>query len=236
MLETAIISALAGTLFCMYFGTGVVARLLADRRAASLRGSGRLALTYDDGPSPLQTDRILNILAQRGATATFFVIGRSAEMYPEVLNRIAGAGHEIAWHSQKHLNQWHSLPIASWFDTAQIPDVTHATTDPLATYRPPFGKLNLVSLIAARIRGLGISTWTIASGDTFPELPLVQAVVDRVEAEGGGVILMHDHQRTGPDSEERERFVRELTIALLDLARDREWKIAPVPESRRSIA
>ncbi len=220
------------TCLVIYFGSGVVARFLADRRAASLCGAGRLALTYDDGPSPSHTDRILSILAARNAQATFFVIGKSAERYPEVLSRIASSGHEIAWHSKTHLNQWRSFPIACWRDTSQIPSVLYSADFSLSTYRPPYGKLNLLSILAARLQGLQISTWTVVSGDTYPELPSVEDVVERVDAQGGGVILMHDHERFGPLRDEREHFVNALTVALLDLARDRGWQIAPIPESQ----
>ncbi|MCP4069634.1 MAG: hypothetical protein GY741_15285 [Phycisphaeraceae bacterium] len=106
------------------------------------------------------------------------------------------------------------------------------------TYRPPFGKLNLLSVLAARLRGLKISTWTLPSGDSYSTVPLVEDVVGRVEAQGGGVILMHDNERkaSDPKAADRDRFVTSLTIALLDLARDRGWEVVPVPESTRSTS
>ena len=224
----------AGTIPCLYFGVGVVARLLANRRAASLLGTGRLALTYDDGPSPEQTDRILAILAERGAQATFFVIGRSATRHPEVIQRIMAAGHEIGWHSQTHLNQWKCGPVSAWRDTASIPDLLQSIRPGVAIYRPPYGNLNLLSVLAARLQGFGISTWTLASGDSYPTLPSVRDVVARVDAQGGGVVLMHDNERKTADGASREHFVINLTTALLDLAATRGWTIAPVPESSRS--
>ena len=238
MFESMIVILVAGSLPCLYYGIGIAARLLADRRAASLLGTRRLALTYDDGPSPEQTDRLLTILADRNAKATFFLIGGSAERHPEVVKRIAAAGHEIGWHSQTHLNQWKCSPFRAWRDTASIPDVLHPLRPHDMTYRPPFGKLNLLSVLAAQLRGFTISTWTLPSGDTYSTVPSVEDVVGRVEAQGGGVILMHDFERdaSDPRSADRDQFVTNLTIALLDLARDRDWKVVPVPESTRSTS
>ena len=236
MFETTLailIAGIIGSLF-LYFGTGVAARLLADQRAASFRGAGRLALTYDDGPSPRQTDRILEILAARGASATFFVIGRSAERHAAVIDRITEAGHEIGWHSRTHRNQWRCGPLAAWSDTTSIPGTLEPGGSPMGVYRPPYGNLNLASVLGARSRGLGISTWTLASGDTYPTIPSVREVVDRVDAEGGGVVLMHDMERDTDDAEARDRFVVDLSVALLDLARDRGWQVSPVPESSRN--
>lgn len=224
----------AGILPCLYFGIGIAVRLRADRRAASLLETGRLALTYDDGPSPRVTDRLLEILAEREAHATFFVIGRSAERHPELIRRIAAAGHEIGWHSRAHLNQWKCWPHRAWRDTNSIPELLRPSRSERLTYRPPYGKLNLLSVLAARLQGFGISTWTLASGDTYPVLPSIRTVVDRVDAAGGGVVLMHDMARSSPDAEERELFVANLTIALIDLARQRDWQLVPVPESSRS--
>ncbi|MAB72498.1 MAG: hypothetical protein CMJ54_08325, partial [Planctomycetaceae bacterium] len=56
-------------------------------------------------------------------------------------------------------------------------------------------------------------------------------VVRRIDADGGGVVLMHDNERTVTDGEARDQFVIELTEALIDLARRRAWKLIPVPES-----
>ena len=234
MIEALLIILAAGILPGLYFGVGIVARLQADRRAASLMGTGRLALTYDDGPSPEQTDRILKLLEDRKAHATFFVIGHSATTYPEVIGRIVAAGHEVGWHSLAHLNQWRASPSAAWRDTSSIPAILE-NLDPVASiYRPPYGKLNLLSVLAARRRRLRISTWTRPSGDTDPTIPDVQEIVDQVDADGGGVVLMHDNKRTNPDGDARDHFVAQLTAALLDLAQRRGWTLVPVPESSRT--
>src|SRR5690606_909630 len=61
-----------------------------------------IALTFDDGPDPRYTPAILDILAERGAKATFFVIGKNAVAYPQLLKRIFDEGHDIANHTYTH--------------------------------------------------------------------------------------------------------------------------------------
>jgi hypothetical protein len=86
------------------------------------------------------------------------------------------------------------------------------------SYRPPFGKLNLASWLATWIRGSRLAWWTVDSGDTWPALPSEAAIVEQVRAAGGGVVLMHDFDRTGPDAARREDHVVSLTGELLELA------------------
>ena len=65
-----------------------------------------VALTFDDGPDPVFTPRILDILAQFGVRATFFVIGKRAEQHPEIIRAIAEAGHEVGNHTYTHRPLW----------------------------------------------------------------------------------------------------------------------------------
>ena len=85
--------------------------------------------------------------------------------------------------------------------------------------------MNLLTVLATRLLKIPISTWTLPSGDTYTPLPTTASVVAEIDEFGGGVVLMHDMTRTGPDGETRDRFVLELTRALLQLSRDRGWKI-----------
>src|SRR5262249_57471514 len=65
-------------------------------------GSGAVSLTFDDGPDPRWTPRVLDVLAARAARATFFLVGRRAAAAPDVVRAIADAGHEIANHTWSH--------------------------------------------------------------------------------------------------------------------------------------
>jgi peptidoglycan/xylan/chitin deacetylase (PgdA/CDA1 family) len=101
-----------------------------------------LAMTFDDGPHPQHTPRLLDMLKQRGIKATFFVVGQNAAQYPEILKRIAAEGHELANHSYTHpiLN-----PLGEGGIREQL-DKTHqavlgATGVTMKLLRPPYGAL-----------------------------------------------------------------------------------------------
>jgi len=101
-----------------------------------------LAMTFDDGPHPQHTPRLLDLLKQRGIKATFFVVGQNAAQYPEILKRIATEGHELANHSYTHpiLN-----PLGEGGIREQL-DKTHqavlgATGVTMKLLRPPYGAL-----------------------------------------------------------------------------------------------
>src|SRR5271154_3287780 len=77
-------------------------RVFVDALVRGPRGARGVALTFDDGPHPRGTPRILEILARRGVRATFFVVGRKVEDHPEVLRAIVDAGHGVGLHSYAH--------------------------------------------------------------------------------------------------------------------------------------
>ena len=221
---------LAG-LFVAYFGVGMTARFLADRRANGLEGDGRLAITFDDGPSPGLTNQILDLLKEFDAPATFFLIGETAKANPEVVRRIAAEGHTVGWHSSTHLNQWKVNPLRGWQDSVRLPDILRDGPTKASVYRPPYEKMNVFTALAMRLLKLPISTWTRPSGDTYTPLPTVKTVVNLIDDAGGGVVLMHDMTRNDPDARERDQFVLELTRALLMLSRDRGWTLVSAIDS-----
>ena len=95
-----------------------------------------------------------------------------------------------------------------------------------AMFRPPHGKMTFPTYWSIRRRGASVWWWTIDSGDTHRVLPSTTQVVDRVQQEGGGIVLMHDLDRTQP----RNEFVLETTAALLDLAERESFHVVPLSE------
>lgn len=92
--------------------------------------------------------------------------------------------------------------MSRWFDLS-------------AAFRPPYGKLTLPMWIALKMRGTSVFWWTIDSGDTHEQLPRPGDVADQVAAEGGGILLMHDFDR----STDRCEFVLKTTELVLETAR-----------------
>ncbi|MET0600900.1 MAG: polysaccharide deacetylase family protein [Baekduia sp.] len=200
------------------------------REIAALRARCRrdrvLALTYDDGPGPELTPRILQLLARHEAHATFFALGMRAEAAPEVLDAVAAAGHEVACHTQVHHNAWKVGPATALTDIAQGYTTLAPWVAADGRFRPPHGKQTLLTRRALRRRGAPVAWWTVDSGDTFAELPEPASVADQVRADGGGVVLLHDHSAQRPA--ERLDYVLDVTERLLELARTDGLTVAPM--------
>jgi chitin deacetylase len=159
------------------------------------RTSQRIALTFDDGPDPERTPAILDTLAELGARATFFVIGRHLERYPALGRRIVAEGHELGNHSWAHL-PWQnfysrSRHLTDIERTAElICALSGVQREPL--YRPPVGLKSPQLAQAALARQLQVIAWSVHSRDTFGQQ--WQAVARRVlnRVRGGDIVLLHD--------------------------------------------
>jgi peptidoglycan-N-acetylglucosamine deacetylase len=204
---------------------------LAQRRSLRRRcvGSGRLVLSYDDGPGTRLTQKLLDTLAARDARATFFPLGRRASDGSAVLDRAAAAGHELGCHGFDHVNAIDCPRGAAERDIELGYHSLARWVEPRGLFRPPYGKLSRESRSALRRRGASIGWWTVDSGDTQPARPDIAPVVAAVMRAGGGVVLMHDFDRDPPEPE-REGFVVELTTALLDMSRERGWTVSTLGE------
>ena len=172
--------------------------LIAPRRA------GELALTFDDGPNPAWTPRLLDILATHNVRATFFLVGRFAQAEPELVRRIAGAGHLIGNHSWSHPN----LALTA---SSRIHDELRRTRDTLAQitgqpvgyFRPPFGARRPDVLDTARLMGMipvlwnAIATdWSDSSADRIAMR--LKRRVDQLERRGWATnIVLHDGGHLG---------------------------------------
>jgi peptidoglycan-N-acetylglucosamine deacetylase len=183
--------------------------------------SRTLVLTYDDGPSDTVTPKLLTLLRHHGAHGTFFMLGRSAKQFPNIADRVTQEGHEIGCHSDQHLNAWKVSPWRAIADIDAGYSALSSWIPPNGTYRPPYGKITLPTYLAIRRRGASIGWWTIDSGDTHNRLPQPQKVAETLISQGGGIVLMHDLER----SAERNDFVLETTSMLLNVAKREAFNI-----------
>ena len=120
--------------------------LVAPRRA------GELALTFDDGPNPAWTPRLLDILAAHHVRATFFLVGRFAEAEPALVRRIAAAGHLIGNHSWSHPNLALTACSRVREELQRTSDTLEQITgQPVHYFRPPFGARRPCVLATARL-------------------------------------------------------------------------------------
>lgn len=166
--------------------------------ARSLTGKKLIILTFDDGPAPATTPKLLDILKKKGVPATFFVLGTMAKKHPDIVKRIKSEGHTIASHTMYH----QSLPrISSQAAAADINEaksvIKNITGENPAFTRPPYGNYNaaIQKLIDTPIILWSVDTldWKTKTTDSIVSTALSQA-------KDGGIILMHDIYPTTVDA------------------------------------
>ena len=174
-------------------------RLLAVIAGArSTTGSGSIALTYDDGPHPIFTPLLLDVLRDGGARATFFVVGVKAERHPEIVRRIVDEGHSLGSHSMNHLDFRGARVTAASRDIDEgRRKLEEIVGRPVSLFRPPHGHLTLQTAALLRFKGCKTWLWDTDSYDWKSDLTPDDIRARAALAKPGGVILMHDdRQRT----------------------------------------
>lgn len=160
-----------------------------------------LSITFDDGPHPQVTPKVLDVLNQEGVKATFFCKGFLVDENPELAQRIVNEGHIIANHTYSHQYSW------GWhlFDAAKTEIIDGQRAIQRATgriskwFRPPFGITN--PHIAKAIEALGVSViaWDLRSLDTLAATP--DKVMWRLKPflHTSSILLLHDHLPHTPE-------------------------------------
>ena len=154
-----------------------------------------VALTFDDGPNEVTTPRVLDVLKRYGVQATFFVVGQSAEQYPEIVQRIVSEGHTVANHTYSHKALF---PLSS---AQSVKEELQRCNDAIASitgqsvnlFRPPFGVTNPIIARVVKAMGLQAIGWSIRSLDTLSgrsREQICRRICNRLHP--GAVILLHD--------------------------------------------
>lgn len=154
-------------------------------------------LTIDDGPDPEDTPRILKLLAEHNARATFFVIGENAGRHPGLVREIAAAGHEVAHHTHTHplATFWCASPVRLGRELDRtLKALGRAGVRP-TRFRPPVGIKNLWLAPALRARGLTGVGWSARGLEHWPGG--ADAVATRVlhRLAPGAILLLHEGPR-----------------------------------------
>ena len=163
-----------------------------------VRGTGhRVALTFDDGPTPGITDSVLGDLERAHASATFFVVGRAVRAHPELVRRMARDGFAVESHSDTHahLNALDARALGDELDRS-ISAIESAGAPPPHWLRPPFGARDAAVIGAAQARGLRVVTWGPALlGE--PQSADARAQAERLASRvrDGDIVLVHDGER-----------------------------------------
>lgn len=207
---------------------GRLSRILLERKA---RKQNALVLTFDDGPGFRLTPALLTVLAENNAQATFFPLGRNLEGREEIVKKVADAGHEICSHGYDHLHQWKVSPFRALSDIRRgwkaIDNALGLAEGHTYPYRPPNGKLNLVSLLYLLLMKVPIVYWSADSGDTWPVKPESNGLALMAGRRGGAVCLAHDFDRSNDNT---DPFVLNATRAVLAMARERRMCILTISQ------
>jgi peptidoglycan/xylan/chitin deacetylase (PgdA/CDA1 family) len=158
----------------------------------------RIALTFDDGPTPGVTDLILDELQRRKLHATFFMIGQRIAAAPDLARRVLAEGHEVGNHTFTHPKLTTLTDHEVEAEIQKTQDIMREVLNHRAAwFRPPYGALrqNQAGLLASR--GLGIVLWNVDSQDWSQpgEAKIVETAL--AETKAGSILLCHDrHQQT----------------------------------------
>lgn len=154
-------------------------------------------LTIDDGPHPEDTPRILDLLDQWGAKATFFMIGERAALYPELVKAVLARGHSVGTHTQTHplKDFWCAGRARVERELDDSLQVLQAAGGEVRLYRSPVGIKNIFLRRSLQQKGLRCIAWTVRSGDGTGHS--LETIVDRVsaQAQAGSIVLMHEGER-----------------------------------------
>lgn len=209
------------------------ARALRVRVAAGLSGIGRpgqLAFTFDDGPDPVSTPLFLELLADRGVRATFFLLGFMVRRSPGLAAEIVAAGHEVGVHGDQHHNLLFRDPVSTVTDISRARDlIADASGVEPRWYRPPYGILTTSAAVAAARAGLRPVLWTAWGWDwsarATPES--VRRTVRRHLADAG-TVLLHDADCTSAPGAWRSTLGA--LPGLLDDCQERGWRPVTLSE------
>jgi peptidoglycan/xylan/chitin deacetylase (PgdA/CDA1 family) len=173
-----------------------------------------VALTFDDGPNEPYTSEVLDILASYNVKATFFVIGKNVELYPETARRIVTEGHVLANHSYSH-DANHALTDYGSKDLklAQTTISSIVGVSP-HLYRPPHGKKSPWELETVKEEGLIEVTWSVSTGELNTKSAAL--VAERIvrKTRPGEIILLHDGYGTDHNCAKSDKS---LTVQALPL-------------------
>lgn len=160
-----------------------------------------LQLTFDDGPNPIYTEQILDILKQHHTKAIFFVIAEKVEKYPDILKKIHQEGHDIGLHCYHHT---HPFLWGIWKtkkDMQKSKQILENHGIKPSYYRPPHGWVNLSMILISKRWNIPLKLWTCIVGD-WNENKAWKDIYDAMQKEKqkGGVICLHDsnHKPNSP--------------------------------------
>ncbi|PEL07807.1 polysaccharide deacetylase family protein [Bacillus sp. AFS017336] len=175
----------------------------------------QIALTFDDGPHPVYTSLLLDLLRSHSIKATFFVLGSEAEKHPAIIKRIHEEGHLLAIHNYKHNCNWFLSPNSLKNQIDKTADIIKNLTnyDPIY-YRPPWGLVSLPLLFQRKYR---LILWSVMAND-WSSKHGSQGILNRLvkQTKAGSIVLLHDNGDTvGADEDAPSYTIKALESYIL---------------------
>jgi peptidoglycan/xylan/chitin deacetylase (PgdA/CDA1 family) len=164
-------------------GMGIIYRVMTKDPVVSL--------TFDDGPDPVYTPKVLDILKEYGALATFFMVGVRAHNYPGIVERVDRDGHAIGNHSWNHFAFSMIPSVARWKQIRKCQRAIKPCGQRL--FRPPSGLNSRMSRIELMLQGYKIIGWSLSSEDWCERDSKVMADNLVKNIKPGSIILFHDY-------------------------------------------
>ena len=188
----------------------------------------QIALTFDDGPNDPHTQRLLELLAQHGAKATFFLIGKYVRQRPEIARAVHAAGHAIGNHTYNHPNL---IFVSGGRLRQELEDCRKALEDaigaPAPLFRPPFGGRRPNVMRTARALDLETVMWSVTGYDWNPKRAedIVEKVTRQVDSRSQSqseIVLLHDGSHLGFGAD-RSRTVEATRLLLEKYSADKKF-------------
>lgn len=161
-------------------------------------------ITIDDGPTPEHTEKVLGLLERYHAQATFFVIGERVKKFPELIDKIRAAGHQVANHTLTHPSGsfWCASQSRIFAEIDGCSEVVARGKQPSGSYfRAPAGHKNFLVHHVLRRRGMYLIGWTVRGFDTGRQSPEKVAARILKRARPGAIILLHEGHRIASNPE-----------------------------------
>jgi len=195
-------------------------RLFGPNLSRLATGERVAALTFDDGPHPDITPRVLDMLRARGVQATFFLIGRAVRTHPDIVRRIVAEGHAIGNHSDEHsYSFWAFLPARLRQDIGSAQRAIEASScAPCRWFRAPVGLKNCFLHPVLKRHGLELVSWRIRFLDRPHLDPQRVAARLRRRLRPGSILMLHDGHDRRPQGRPETLVVLPLVLDVLDEA------------------
>ena len=202
----------------LWFGGRAVAVVTSASAGDAYIEAKKVAITFDDGPNPVYTPKLLDGLKERDVKATFFVIGREAELYPDIIERMEEEGHEIGNHTYSHVNLCCLDYEEIEYEVNETNKVIENITGECPIYiRPPFGswskELGDKTGMIEVLWDIDPKDWNTSDAGT---------VITRVlkDVDDRNIILFHDNSQSSVDA----------ALAVIDELKERGYAFVGVDE------